>query len=69
MLDHTHKDSNSVMITIICHGNRKGELLDKDLNRGWMLEDFVADLSAVEALLNRPKIILVQACRGSEYIL
>ena len=67
MAEETHKDSNCVMITIICHGNKRGELLDKNLERAWGLEDFVSDLSAVPSLLNRPKLILVQACRGSGY--
>ena len=67
MAEDTHKDSNCVMITIICHGNRKGELLDKNMDRGWGLEDFLSDLSGVPGLLNKPKIMLVQACRGSEY--
>ena len=66
MKDETHRDSNCVMITIICHGNRKGELLDKDMDGGWILEEFVADLSVGESLLNKPKIMLVQACRGRE---
>ena len=66
--DETHQQSNCVMITIICHGNRRGELLDKDKERGWGLEDFVSDLSAVKSLLTKPKIILVQACRGGGYL-
>ena len=67
MTDETHKESNCVMITIICHGNRKGELLNRYMKKGWILEDFVAKLSDVPSLLGKPKIMLVQACRGCEH--
>ena len=56
----THKDSNCVIITIICHGNRRGELLDNDLDIGWGLEDFVAGLIAMETLLNKSNVVLFQ---------
>ena len=68
MKDETHEQSNCVMITIICHGNRKGELLDKNQEKGWDLENFLYDLSAVKSLLAKPKIMLVQACRGGGYL-
>ena len=66
--EETHQDSNCVAITLICHGNEEGWLLDTNRRRAWMLEDFVADLGLVETLVGRPKLMVVQACRGSNYV-
>ena len=65
--DETHVESNCVAITVICHGDELGYLLDKNKKRSWKIEDFVGDLSLVETLLGKPKILVVQACRGSKY--
>ena len=62
-----HKDSNCLMVTIICHGNDKGHLLDKDKHKAWDTELFVGHLSDVESLVGKPKIMIVQSCVGSEY--
>ena len=64
--DETHVDCNSFLLTIICHGNDKGHLLDKNKKRAWITEDIVGDLSEVETLQGKPKILVVQACRGSK---
>ncbi len=66
MQDETHRDSNCVLITFIGHGDDKGWLKDKDKRIAWHLEDFLGDLSVVDTLLGKPKIVVVQACRGSE---
>ena len=52
-------------MTILCHGNKQGHLLDKNKNKAWDTEDFIGDLSEVETLTAKPKIIIIQACRGS----
>ena len=67
MADENHVDSNCFALTIICHGNDKGHLLDKNKSLAWMTELFVADLSDVETLVGKPKIIVIQACRGCEF--
>ena len=64
MDNKTHEDSNTFLLTIICHGNKHGHLLDKNRNKAWDTEDFVGDLSEVETLLGKPKILIIQACRG-----
>ena len=43
----------------------KGRLLDKNKVKTWDTEEFVGDLNTVETLTCKPKIILIQACRGS----
>ena len=68
MTEENHVDSNCFALTIICHGNNKGHLLDKYKSLGWMTELFMADLSDVETLVGKPKIITIQACRGCEYL-
>ena len=67
MDDDNHKDSNCVVITIICHGNDKGHLLDVDKKLAWHTELFIGELSDVETLAGKPKIMIIQSCRGSEY--
>ena len=66
MDNKTHEDSNTFLLTIICHGNKHGHLLDKNRNKAWDTEDFVGDLSEVETLTGKPKVIIMQACRGSK---
>ena len=59
-----HKDCNTFLLTIICHGNKQGHLLDRHKGFGWNTEDFVGDLSVVESLIGKPKIMIIQSCRG-----
>ena len=63
----THADSNCFLLVIICHGNNKGHLLDKNKMKGWILEDFITDLSVVQTLTGKPKILVVNSCRGGTY--
>ena len=64
--DENHTDSNCVVITLICHGDYKGQIMDRDKRRSWIIEDFVGDLSLVDTLIGKPKVLIVQACRGSK---
>ena len=65
----THENSNTFLLTIICHGNKHGHLLDKNKSKAWDTEDFIGDLSEVESRLGKPKILIIQACRGCKSIL
>ena len=69
MDNKTHEDSNTLLLTIICHGNKHGHLLDKNRSKAWDTEEFVGDLSEVETLLGKPKILVIQACRGCKLFL
>ena len=60
-----HEDCNSFLLAILCHGNKHGHLLDRSKSKAWDTEEFVGDLSEVEALTSKPKIMIIQACRGS----
>ena len=66
--DENHTDSNCVVITLICHGDYKGQIMDRDKRRSWIIEDFVGDLSLVDTLIGKPKVLIVQACRGSKWV-
>ena len=69
MIDNkTHEDSNSFLMTILCHGNKQGHLLDKNKSKAWDTEEFIGDLSEVETLTAKPKVIIIQACRGSKIL-
>ena len=61
-----HKHSNAFALTALCHGTRRGHLLDKYQNKAWDTELFVADLSDVETLKGKPKILVINSCRGSK---
>ena len=69
MAEDTHKDSNCLALTIICHGNDKGQLMDRDRKKAWDTELFVADLSDVETLMGKPKIMVIQSCRGCKCLI
>ena len=65
MDNKTYEESNSFLMTILCHGNKQGHLLDKNKSKACDTEDLIGDLSEVETLTAKPKIIIIQACHGS----
>ena len=66
MDNKTHEDSNSFLMNVLCHGNKYGHLLDRNKTQAWDTEEFIGDLSEVETLMAKPKVIIIQACRGSK---
>ena len=51
-------------MVIICHGNNRGQLKDVDKRKAWDIEELIGDLSKVETLVGKPKIMILQCCRG-----
>ena len=51
-------------MAIICHGNNRGQLKDVNKRKAWDTEELIGDLSRVEALVGKPKILIFQCCRG-----
>ena len=47
----------------------QGNLQDFRGGNTWQIEDLVGDLSVVESLDGKPKILIIQACRGGQYSL
>ena len=43
--------------------------MDRDRKKAWDTELFVADLSDVETLVGKPKIMVIQSCRGCECLI
>ena len=65
----THKNSNTFALVIVSHGNEQGYVMDKNEVKSWRIEDFITDLSLVDSLMGKPKIVIVQACRGSTHLM
>ncbi len=62
-----HTDSNMFVLLVICHGEDGEYLLDKDEKPAWNTNELATDLSAVRSLKGRPKLLIIQACRGGKY--
>ena len=45
----------------------QGYLMDVEKEPVWNIENLVAELSIVDNLRGKPKILIVQACRGRKY--
>ena len=64
--DEMHAHSNMFVLLVICHGLANGDLLDREQKPVWNTEDLQSKLSAVKSLQKRPKVLIIQACRGGE---
>ena len=64
-----HKNSNCFAMAIICHGNNKGQLKDVNKRKAWDIEELIGDLSKVEALVGKSKILILQSCRGGLHLI
>ena len=68
--EETQKDNNCFMLVIICHTDVNGKkFLDKDRKECWHMDDMVCDLSEVETLSGKPKIMVIEGCRGSKCVI
>ena len=64
--EETHKESNCLFLTVIGHGDEKGQLKAADRRDGWKTEELVWVLDEVKNLGGKPKILIINACRGSK---
>ncbi len=64
--ENLHEDSNMFVLLAICHGDSEENLMDKDGHPAWNTNDLASELSAVESLAGKPKVLIIQACRGRE---
>ncbi len=64
----THEGMSMVAFNIITHGTRDGWLRSADdQGDGLHVHDIMGTLSDVESLQGKPKLLFVNACRGSKY--
>ena len=64
MTEENHKTANCFLATVIAHGDETGRLLAAKSNSGWMTEEFIQDLNLVNTLRGKPKMLVLQSCRG-----
>ena len=56
----------SVAVVISSHGNEAGLLFDGDQNVTFTAEVVLGAMAANDSLIGKPKIIIVDACRGGK---
>ncbi len=64
----TYEGYSIVSINVIAHGDSKGNIMNAGGSFGWNINDIVGVLSDIEALLEKPKLFFVNACRGCKSI-
>ena len=65
--ESNHRDSNTFLMTVVAHGNSQGQLAFANDDGSWNTEDFIGDLSEVDSLVGKPKILLLETCRGGKF--
>ena len=64
--EETHQYCNALAIHIICHGSNSTDVLDVNKQRAFTVQEFADDLDTVDNLKNKPKVLIVQKCRGEK---
>ncbi len=66
--ERTHKNMSMVIVNIIAHGSEGGKLLRSAQpgGRGWYIDDIVGALKDNKALVGKPKVLFINACRGGK---
>ena len=68
MQKENHINCNTFLLTFIGHGTKNGDLLDKSKTRAWNIENFIREFNDVDTLVGKPKVLVIQACRGGKYV-
>ena len=78
MVNEFHKDRNCFMLCILAHGcgdyiyTKKEKVKEgekwvwKNCKRAWNIQEIQDELDVVPSLLGKPKLLLIDACRGGE---
>ena len=61
-----HKDRNCFKLCVIAHGNGDNIYPRKDPEPAWNIQNIRDDLDDVESLLGKPKVLVIDACRGGK---
>ena len=64
--EENHSQSNCLILTVISHGTADECLTDLRKNRAWIIEDLISRLSKMDTLQGKPKVLVIQACRGGK---
>ena len=64
--EENHRCSNCLVVTVISHGTEDECLMDVHKTRAWVIEDLISRLSKVDTLQGKPKVLVIQACRGGK---
>ncbi len=62
----THVGKSMMILVVIAHGDYEEMLYTAERKRGWNVQQVVDDLCSIEALYGKPKILFLDACRGSK---
>ena len=68
--EETHAHKSLLMLIVIAPGDESDGLLTKDrqLCPGWRVPDLVTSLCENRSLAGKPKLLILQASRGSKYV-
>ena len=66
MVGASHKYCNALAVHIICQGSNSTDVLDVDRHKAFTLQELTDDLDPVENLRNKPKLLMLQKCRGKK---
>ena len=59
-----HSRCNCFFMAIMCHGTRKGKLLDVSEREAFDIDQLIEEIAATKTLNGKPKIFVFDACRG-----
>ena len=66
MAEETHADCNALAVHVICSGPNSTDVLDVNRHKAFTMQELADDLDTVENLKNKPKILMIQKCRGKD---
>jgi hypothetical protein len=61
------KEFNIFVLVVIAHGQQGDIIESADGNRSVTVSEIIQKMDAMEDLRGRPKILIVEACRGGNY--
>ena len=61
-----HSRCNSFVMVVIAHGTESGKLLDVEQRAAFEINQLVEEVSAISSLNGKPKIFVIDACRGGK---
>ncbi len=59
-----HRDKSMIVINILTHGTEDGFLMSGVNGYGWHIPDIIRVLCSNRALMTKPKLFFICACRG-----